>query len=94
MNKSELISAIAEKAQITKVDAKKAVDAFMKSTAEVLKKGEKLQLIGLGTFSVAERKARKGHNPLTGKAINIPAKKYVKFRPASNLLVVKKSKKK
>ena len=86
MNKSELISAIAEKAQITKVDAMKAVDAFMQATAEALNKGNKLQLIGLGTFSVAKRAARNGHNPATGKAIKIPAKKYVKFKPASNLL--------
>lgn len=94
MNKSELISAIAEKAQITKVDAKKAVDAFMQATAEALNKGNKLQLIGLGTFSVAERAARNGHNPRTGKTIKIAAKKYVKFRPASNLLKATKSKKK
>ena len=86
MNKSELISAIAEKAQLTKVDAKKAVDAFMQATAEALNKGNKLQLIGLGTFSVAERAARKGHNPRNPKeVINIPARKVVRFSAGAAL---------
>ena len=83
MNKSELISAMAEKAGLTKVQAKNALEALMDATKDTLKKGGKLSLIGFGTFSVASRKARTGHNPATGKAIKIPAKKVVKFKPGS-----------
>ena len=83
MNKSELINAIAEKANLTKVQAKGALEAFVAAAEDSLKKGDKLSLIGFGTFSVASRKARMGHNPATGKAIKIPAKKVVKFKPGS-----------
>ncbi len=86
MNKAELIDAIAEKAGMTKVDAKKALDAMMGATKAELKKGGKLALVGFGTLNVVKRPARKGHNPRTGKAINIPAKKVVKFKPAANLI--------
>lgn len=83
MNKSELINAMAEKAGLTKVQAKNALEALMDATEDTLKKGGKLSLIGFGTFSVADRKARTGHNPATGKSIKIPAKKVVKFKPGS-----------
>ena len=83
MNKSELISAMAEKTGLTKVQAKDALEAFVATTEEALKKNDKLSLIGFGTFSVADRKARTGHNPATGKSIKIPAKKVVKFKPGS-----------
>lgn len=83
MNKSELINAMAEKANLTKVQAKAALEAFVDSTENALKKGDKLSLIGFGTFSIADRKARVGHNPANGKKINIPAKKVVKFKPGS-----------
>ena len=86
MKKLELISAIAEKAGMTKVDARKAVDSFMEVTKKELKKGGKLALVGFGTLSVLQRPARKGRNPRTGKTINIPAKKIAKFKAASNLL--------
>lgn len=86
MNKVELISAIAEKAGMTKVDARKAVDAFMGVTKNELKKGGKVALVGFGTISVAQRPARQGRNPRTGKTIKIAAKKVVKFKAASNLL--------
>ena len=86
MNKIELINAVAEKAGMTKVDARKAVDAMMEVTKKELKKGGKLALVGLGTLSVAERPARQGRNPRTGKAIKIAAKKVAKFKAASNLL--------
>lgn len=86
MNKVEFISAIADKAGMTKVDARKAVDAMMEVTKKELKKGGKLALVGLGTLSVAERPARQGRNPRTGKAIKIAAKKVAKFKAASNLL--------
>ena len=83
MNKSELINAMAEIAELTKVQAKNALEALIAATTDTLKKGGKLSLIGFGTFSVADRKARTGHNPATGKSIKIPAKKVVKFKPGS-----------
>lgn len=86
MNKVELINAIAEKAGMTKVDAKKALDAMIDVAKAELNNGGKIALIGFGTMAAAERPARKGHNPKTGKAINIPAKKVVKFKPAANLI--------
>ncbi|MBQ3751563.1 MAG: HU family DNA-binding protein [Bacteroidales bacterium] len=85
MNKSELINAMAEKAGLTKVQAKNALDAFMGATGETLKKGGKLSLVGFGTFEVKQRAKRKGHNPRTNKAITIPAKKVVKFKPGAGL---------
>lgn len=85
MNKNELIDAMAEKAGLTKVQAKNALDAFMCTTTEALKKGDKISLVGFGTFQVNERAARKGHNPSTGAAIEIPAKKTVKFKAGANL---------
>jgi len=85
MNKNELIDAIAEKAGLTKVQAKNALDAFMCATTDTLKKGEKLTLVGFGTFSVSERAARKGHNPKSGATIEIPAKKCVKFKAGAGL---------
>ena len=86
MNKVELISAIAEKAGMTKVDAKKALDAMVEVAKAELKNDGKIALVGFGSLGVTERPARKGHNPKTGKAINIPAKKVVKFKPAANLI--------
>ncbi len=86
MNKVELINAVAEQAGMTKVDARKAVDAMMDVTKVELKKDGKLALVGFGTLSVSVRPERKGRNPKTGKSIKIAAKKVVKFKPASNLL--------
>ena len=83
MNKSELINAMAEKAGLTKVQAKGALEAFVATAEEALKKDDKISLIGFGTFSDAERKAITGHNPSTGKSIKIPAKKVVKFKPGA-----------
>jgi len=85
MNKAELITAMAEKAGLTKVDAKAALEAFVASTSEALAKGDKLSLIGFGTFSVNHRPARKGRNPRTKKEIMIPAKKVVKFKAGAEL---------
>ena len=85
MNKAELIAAMAENAGLTKVDAAKALDAFMTVTKKEMKKGGKITLIGFGTYSVAERKARKGLNPRTKKTIKIPAKKVVKFKAGKGL---------
>ena len=80
MNKTELISALAEKAEMTKVDAAKAFNALMDVTKEELKKGGKIALIGFGSFYMQKRDARKGKNPRTGKTIKIPAKEVLKFK--------------
>ena len=85
MNKSQLIDAVALESGLTKVDARKAVDAFVKTTVEQLKQGEKLVLIGFGTFSVIERPARTGRNPQTGEALEIAKRKIIKFKPGSEL---------
>ena len=85
MNKTELISAIAEKAGLSKVDAKKALEATLETIAGEVKKGEKVVLIGFGTFSVSERAARKGINPQTKAVIDIAAKKSAKFKPGAEL---------
>jgi DNA-binding protein HU-beta len=85
MNKAELINAIAEGAGLTKVDAKKALDATVKAVSNALVAGDKVSLIGFGTFSVAQRSARQGINPKTKKAIKIAAKKVAKFKAGAEL---------
>lgn len=80
MTKAELISTMAAGAKISKVAAGKALDAFVDSVKGALKKEEKVTLVGFGTFSVSNRKARKGRNPRTGKEIKIPARKGPKFK--------------
>lgn len=85
MNKADLIRKIAEDAQISKVAAAKAVDSFINNIKDSLKKGAKVTLVGFGTFSIVQRKARTGRNPKTGKPIAIPAKKMPKFTAGSSL---------
>jgi DNA-binding protein HU-beta len=85
MNKGELIDAIAEESGLSKKASKEALEAIINATGSALKKGEKLSLVGFGTFSVVTRNARTGKNPQTGKAIQIPAKKAVKFSVGSEL---------
>ncbi len=85
MNKTELIDKIAGKAQITKVDAKKALEAATEAMKEALIAGDKVALIGFGTFSVNERPAREGINPSTKEKIQIEAKKVVKFKASADL---------
>lgn len=85
MNKAELIDAMAAGAGISKADAKKALDAFVDSTTSALKKGDRVALVGFGSFSVSTRAARKGRNPQTGQEINIAAKKVVKFKAGADL---------
>ena len=80
MNKTELISAMSENANMTKVDAEKALKAFIDTVTEELKNGGKVQLVGFGTFEVTERAERQGRNPKTGEAITIPASKSPKFK--------------
>jgi DNA-binding protein HU-beta len=85
MNKAELIDAIASSAKITKSDAQRALDATIENVTKALKKGDKVSLVGFGTFSVAKRAARTGRNPQTGKAIKIAAKKVAKFKAGIDL---------
>jgi DNA-binding protein HU-beta len=85
MNKAQLIDAIADKANLTKADAKKALDAFVDATSDALKNGDRVALIGFGSFSVASRSARTGRNPQTGQTITIGEKKVVKFKPGAEL---------
>lgn len=85
MNKAELIESMAAEAGITKADAKRALDAFVVSTEKALKKGDRVALVGFGSFSVSKRAARKGRNPQTGKEIKIAAKKVVKFKAGAYL---------
>ena len=85
MNKTEFIAAIAEKAELSKKDAEKALKAFTDVVEEELKKGEKIQLVGFGTFEVSERAAREGRNPQTGATMKIEACKVPKFKPGKAL---------
>ena len=85
MNKTELVAAIAEKSELSKKDSEKALKAFIDTVTDELKKGEKIQLVGFGTFEVSERAARTGKNPQTGKAIKIPASKAPKFKAGKAL---------
>ena len=85
MNKGELISAIAASAGLSKADSEKALNAITSSISASLKKGERVGLVGFGSFSVSQRAKRTGRNPQTGKEITIPAKKVVKFKPGADL---------
>lgn len=85
MNKAELVTAMAEKTELSKKDAEKALKAFVDVVTEELVKGEKVQLVGFGTFEVAERPARTGRNPQTKEAIEIPASKAPKFKAGKAL---------
>ena len=85
MTKAELVSKIAKDAKISKASAEKALNSLTNNVTNTLKKGGKITLTGFGTFSVVERKARKGRNPQTGKDISIPATKVAKFKAGKNL---------
>ncbi len=85
MNKTELVNAIAEKANLTKVDAKAALDATIEAISAALAEGDKVALIGFGTFAVAEKGERTGINPRTKETITIPARKAVKFKAGAEL---------
>ena len=85
MNKTELITAVSEKAEISKKDAEKAIKAFVDVVSDELVKGEKVQVVGFGTFEVTERKAREGRNLHTGEPMTIAASKAPKFRPGKAL---------
>ena len=85
MNKAQLVDAIASEGKLTKAVAAKALDGFVSATSKSLKKGDKVALVGFGSFSVVKRAARTGRNPQTGKAIQIKAKKVVKFKAGADL---------
>jgi DNA-binding protein HU-beta len=85
MNKAELIDAIAAEAGLSKADAKRALDGFISATTKALKKGDRVALVGFGSWSISKRAARTGRNPQTGKEIKIPAKKVVKFKAGAEL---------
>ena len=85
MNKTEFIAAVAEKAEISKKDSEKALKAFIDVVAEQLKAGDKVQLVGFGTFEVSERAAREGRNPQTGETMTIAACKAPKFKAGKAL---------
>ncbi|MDA9145904.1 HU family DNA-binding protein [bacterium] len=85
MNKAELIDAIASNADLSKADAKRALDGFVAATSDALKKGERISLVGFGSFSISNRAARTGRNPQTGKEIKIAAKNVVRFKAGSEL---------
>lgn len=85
MNKTDLVNEVAAKANLSKADAKAALDAVLESIAEALVNDDKVQLIGFGTFAMQDKPARTGINPATKEKIEIPARKVVKFKPAANL---------
>ncbi len=85
MNKAQLIDAMAAAADLTKIDTKKALDAFVEETAKALKSGDRVALVGFGSFSISKRAARKGRNPQTGKEIKIAEKNVIKFKAGSEL---------
>ena len=85
MNKAELVAAVAERTELSKKDAEKALKAFVDVVAEELKKGEKIQLVGYGTFDVSERAAREGRNPANGQPMQIAASKAPKFKAGKAL---------
>lgn len=85
MNKTELIAAVAENAEISKKDAEKALKAFVETVTEQLKKGDKVQVVGFGTFEASERAAREGRNPQTGETMKIAASKAPKFKAGKAL---------
>jgi DNA-binding protein HU-beta len=85
MTKADLVTKVAGDSKITKAQAEKAVDGFVAAVSAALAEGEKITLVGFGTFSVGARSAREGRNPRTGDKITIPASKVVKFKPGKSL---------
>lgn len=87
MNKAELVEAMALGARVSKADAERSLDAATTAISKALKKGDRISLVGFGSFSVKKRAARVGRNPQTGKEINLPAKNVVKFKAGTDLSV-------
>jgi DNA-binding protein HU-beta len=88
MNKTELIDKVAKESALSKSIAEQVVNSVFSAIAEAMKTGDKVTLVGFGTFSTAERASREGRNPQSGEKITIPAKKAVKFKPGSKLVDV------
>ena len=86
MNKEGFVNAVISKTGLSAADSQKAVKAMIETITETLKRGDSLQMIGFGTFSVEERAAREGRNPATGEKMQIPAKKIAKWKPSKGLL--------
>lgn len=86
MNKTELINRIASDADISKAEAGRALESVTEAIKRTLKKGDTVQIVGFGTFSVAKRPARTGRNPRTGEAVSVPERRAIKFSPAGRLL--------
>jgi DNA-binding protein HU-beta len=85
MNKAELIASIAQETDLTRTDVLKVLDAFVGEVTRTLKRGDRVALVGFGTFGVSKRKARTGRNPQTGAAIKIPARRLPRFTPGKDL---------
>lgn len=85
MNKTQLVEAIALDANLSKVDARKAVDSLIRVTVQTLREGDKITLTGLGTFSVQQKSERTGRNPRTGAVVKIPPRKVIRFRPTAEI---------
>lgn len=85
MNKAELVKRMAEIAEVSKGTAEKVLDSFMQAVEEAISKGDKVVLVGFGTFQVVTRASREGRNPRTGEPLTIPSKKVVKFKPGKKL---------
>ena len=85
MNKAELVDAMSTEAKLTKADAQRALDAFVNATTKALKKGDRVALVGFGSFSISKRAARVGRNPQTGEQIKISARRVLTFRPSQVL---------
>ena len=85
MNKAQLVEAVALDTNMTKIEARKAIDAVIRATIETLREGERLTLTGLGTFSIQHKSERVGRNPRTGASVKIPPRKVIKFRPTVDL---------
>ena len=86
MNKTEFIDAVSAKAGLSKADGKKAVDVMVETILSEMEKGEKISILGFGSFTVVEKSARKGVNPRTKEVIEIPARKVIKFKPGAELV--------
>lgn len=86
MNKTEFIDAVSAKAGLSKADGKKAVDAMVETILSEMEKGEKVSILGFGSFTVVDKAPRKGVNPRTKEVIDIPARKVIKFKPGAEML--------
>ena len=85
MNKADLVNSLAEKTGLTKTKSNEVIDTLVSTITEALKGGDKVTLVGFGTFATTQRDARKGRNPKTGETLQIPAKRVAKFKPGSEL---------